>query len=89
VGISADPADVLTRFSERLGTPFALVSDDDRQLITAYGVMKQSESKRAERCTFVIGTDGNIRLAYAKVKAKDHAAQVLADVKKALEEGRL
>ena len=31
-----------------------------------------------ERSTFVIGPDGKIEKIYAKVKAKGHAAEVLA-----------
>lgn len=87
--MSADPPDVLERFADKLGCTFPLVSDEGRRIIQDFGVMKQTESRRAERCTFVVDREGIISLAYEKVKAKDHAARVLADVRAALEAGRL
>jgi peroxiredoxin len=58
-------------------------------MIGAYGVMKATESRRAERCTFVVDQAGQIVLAYVKVKAKGHAARVLADIREARNDGRL
>jgi peroxiredoxin Q/BCP len=89
IGISADSADVLSRFAEKLGTSFPLVSDEAREIIAGYGVMKPTESRRADRCTFVLDRHGDVALAYGKVKAKDHAARVLADVRVAVETGDL
>jgi peroxiredoxin len=37
----------------------------------------------------VLGKDGTVLLAYQRVAAKGHAAQVLADVKKLRQEGLL
>jgi peroxiredoxin len=51
----------------------------------AYGVWKEKNmyGKKAmgiERSTFVIGPDGKVEKIYAKVKAKGHAAEVLANL---------
>lgn len=89
VAVSADSREVLARFAEKLGTCFPMVSDENREIISSFGVMKQTESRTAERCTFVLGRGGTVVLAYDKVKAKDHAARVLADVRAAVETGRL
>ncbi len=42
-----------------------------------------------QRDTVVVGRDGTVVLAYEKVKAAGHAAQVLEDVKAAREAGKL
>jgi peroxiredoxin Q/BCP len=62
---------------------FPLVSDEDRAIVTVYDVLKEGESRRAERSTVVIGRDGRIAASYRRVKAEGHAAKVLADLRAA------
>lgn len=59
---------------------FPLLSDESRELVTAYDVLKEGESRRAERSTVVIGQDGRITHAYEKVRAEGHADAVLGDL---------
>ncbi len=45
----------------------------------AYGAATE-ESARASRVSVIVGPDGKIRKAYAKVSPADHPAEVLADL---------
>jgi peroxiredoxin Q/BCP len=89
VGASVDSVDVLKRFREKYSLGFPFVSDKDRRLGQAYGTLKGDETTSNERDTVVIDRNGTIQLAYRRVSAKGHAANVLADVKKLKEAGRL
>ncbi len=62
---------------------FRLLSDPEFQAIEAYGArrMKSFLGKTflgIVRCTFLIGADGKIKATWENVRAKGHAAQVLA-----------
>jgi peroxiredoxin len=46
----------------------------------AYGAADNTDAGRANRISYLIGPDGNIRKAYATVKAGDHPEQVLNDL---------
>ncbi len=84
-----DPAARLERFKEKYDLKFDLVDDEDRSIGAAYGTLKSDTSGPHERDTVLIGTDGTILLAYQRVKAKGHAAKVLADVRRLREEGHI
>jgi thioredoxin-dependent peroxiredoxin len=86
---SVDTLKTLEGFGAKNGFTFPLISDTSREIGAAYGVLKENASRSAERDTVVIGTDGTVRLAYERVKAEGHAAQVLADVKVARKTGLL
>jgi peroxiredoxin Q/BCP len=82
VGVSPDKPAAQASFKAKFDLPFTLLADEDRAAAQAYGVWKEKNmyGKKAmgiER-TFVIGPDGKIEKIYAKVKAKGHAAEVLA-----------
>jgi peroxiredoxin Q/BCP len=83
VGISPDKPPALAKFKQKYDLPFTLLADPDRSAAEAYGVYKEKNmyGKKVmgiERTTFVIGADGKIEKIYNKVKAKGHAAEVLA-----------
>ena len=64
-----------------------LLSDEDKEISKLYGVWQVKKNYGKEylgivRSTFVIGKDGKIVKIYKSVKAKDHAAKVLADLVK-------
>jgi thioredoxin-dependent peroxiredoxin len=86
---SVDTLKTLEGLGAKHGFTFPLISDTSREIGAAYGVLKESASRSAERDTVVIGTDGTVKLAYERVKAEGHAAQVLADVKAGREAGWL
>ena len=83
IGVSPDKPAAQAKFKEKYDLPFTLLADQDRAAAEAYGVYKEKNmyGKKVmgiERTTFVIGPDGKIEKIYQKVKAKGHAAEVLA-----------
>ena len=66
--------------------PYTLLSDPDKKVANAYGVIKEKNMygrkvMGIERTTFVIGPDGKIARVFPKVKAEGHAEEVLAALK--------
>ena len=85
VGISPDKPAAQARFKQKHQLPFTLLADEDKAAAEAYGVWKEKNMygrkvMGIERTTFVIGPDGKIEKIYNKVKAKGHAATVLAEL---------
>jgi peroxiredoxin Q/BCP len=85
VGISPDKPAAQAKFKQKYELPFMLLADEEKAAANAYGVWKEKNmyGKKVmgiERSTFVIGPDGKIEKIYGKVKAKGHAAAVLADL---------
>ncbi|HEV7756259.1 MAG TPA: thioredoxin-dependent thiol peroxidase [Mycobacteriales bacterium] len=81
VGISPDKPEKLARFRAAEGLTFPLVSDADRQVMTAYGAFgeKKLYGKTVTgviRSTFVIGEDGTVEQAQYNVKATGHVAKL-------------
>ena len=82
-GVSIDPVKSHAKFIEKFALPFSLLSDDEKKIVTNYGVWveKSMYGKTylgTERSTFVIGPDGKFKAIFRKVKPEEHAAQVLA-----------
>jgi peroxiredoxin Q/BCP len=85
VGVSPDKPAAQARFKRKYGLPFTLLADEEKAAAEAYGVWKEKNMygrkvMGIERTTFVIGPDGKIGKIYGKVKAKGHAAAVLAEL---------
>jgi peroxiredoxin Q/BCP len=85
LGVSVDGAASHARFKAKYKLPFPLVSDEDRQIVEAYGVWKEKSMygrkyMGVERTTFVIDEKGKIERIEAKVKVDGHAAAMLAAV---------
>ena len=83
VGISPDKPAAQAKFKQKYDLPFTLLADEQKSAAEAYGVWKEKNMygrkvMGIERTTFVIGPDGKIEKIYGKVKAKGHAAAVLA-----------
>ena len=83
IGISPDKPAAQAKFKQKYDLPFTLLADEDKAAAEAYGVWKEKNMygrkvMGIERTTFVIGSDGKIEKIYNKVKAKGHAAEVLA-----------
>lgn len=83
VGISPDQVKAQAKFKEKYELPFTLLADADRAAAEAYGVWKEKNMygrkvMGIERTTFVIDENGRIARIFPKVKAKGHAAAVLA-----------
>ena len=56
--ISVDDAPTNKRFAEQEGADFPILSDPEKTVATAYGVL--GPSGRANRWTFYIGADGKL-----------------------------
>ena len=83
LGVSVDPVRAHQKFTAKYRLPFPLLADEDRKIVTAYGVWgeKVFMGRRYEgthRVTFHIGPDGRIAHVWPQVKPETHAAEVLA-----------
>lgn len=66
MGISADTLASHVRFLEKLGgLPFPLLSDVDKEAISAYGILNEKGSG-ARRSVFVVDRDGLLRFQNTK-----------------------
>lgn len=89
LGISRDPIQKHTKFIEKYGLPFLLLSDEEGKICDQYGVYKEKNmfGKKVmgiERSTFLIDTEGMIVNVERKVKVKDHVQQALEFVQQKL-----
>lgn len=82
LGVSADSAKRQQNFIEKNNLPFPLLADENKAVITAYGVWGPKKFMGREfdgihRVTFVINENGIIHEVITKVKTKEHASQIL------------
>jgi len=85
LGGSADPVKALQSFKTKQKLNFPLLSDPAHKMLESYGAWRQKKFmgrifKGIVRSTFLIGADGKIEHVWDEVKAKGHAAEVLAKV---------
>ncbi len=85
-GISADSEDKHKKFANKYDLPFTLLSDPDKVIIKEYGAWgkKKFLGKSYEgilRVSFLINPEGKIAKIYEQVKPKDHAIEVLKDIR--------
>jgi thioredoxin-dependent peroxiredoxin len=85
LGISPDKPEKLAKFRDRDGVTFPLLSDPDKETLTAYGAFgeKTMYGKKVTgviRSTFVVDPDGKIALAQYNVKATGHVAKLRRDL---------
>jgi peroxiredoxin Q/BCP len=88
IGISPDTPKAQKKFQEKFDLPFPLLSDPDKQVADAFGVLQEKNMYGKKvmgivRSTFIIGPDGKIEHIFPKVKAEGHAEEVLAYLKEA------
>ncbi len=86
LGISPDPVKKHDRFKVKHDLKVRLLSDEDHQVLEAYGVWKEKSMygrtyMGVERTTFLIDKDGRIAKIWPKVKVEGHAEAVLDAVK--------
>ncbi|WP_459827254.1 thioredoxin-dependent thiol peroxidase [Campylobacter concisus] len=87
IGVSPDSVKSHVGFIAKQNLKHILLSDENKEISKLYGVWQVKKNYGKEylgivRSTFVIGKDGKIAKIYKSVKAKDHAAKVLADLVK-------
>src|SRR5690606_3592466 len=82
LGVSPDPVRKHGRFASKYQLPFRLLADEHKETANAYGAWGRKKFMGREydgilRTTFLIDEQGVIEHVIAKVRTKDHAAQVL------------
>ena len=85
LGLSPDPPAKLARFRDAEGLTFPLLSDPDKQVLTAYGAYgeKSLYGKTVVgviRSTFVLDEQGVLTSASYGVKAKGHVDKLRRDL---------
>ncbi len=85
LGMSADSVKAQKNFCTKQEFPFSLLSDPDKTTIRAYEAigLKKMYGREYEgifRVSYLIDEKGVVEKAYAKVKPKEHALEVLADL---------
>jgi peroxiredoxin Q/BCP len=88
VGVSPDTPSAQDKFKKKYSLPFPLLSDEDRKVAEAYGVLKEKnmygkKSLGIERTTFLLDAEGKIKKIFPKVKVEGHTDAVLAEIKAA------
>lgn len=86
IGISTDSVQSHQAYATKHGFPFLLLSDEQGQIVQAFGVLKDA---MAERSTFVLDSDMRIRRTFRDVTPRGHAQQVLSFVRTFLESHRM
>jgi peroxiredoxin Q/BCP len=87
LGMSGDSVKSQGSFKAKQKLNFDLLSDSDLKTIEAYGSRRMKKFLGRSflgiiRSTFLIGPDGKLEQVWDNVKAKGHAAEVLAEVSK-------
>jgi len=82
LGVSADSEKRQSNFKNKYEFPFALLADEDKVVINAFGVWGEKKFMGRtydgiHRKTFILDKDGIVVRVIDKVKTKDHAAQIL------------
>jgi peroxiredoxin Q/BCP len=85
IGISPDKPAKLAKFRDAEGLTFPLLSDPDREVLTAWGAFgeKTMYGKTVQgviRSTFVVDELGKIEVAQYNVKATGHVAKLRRDI---------
>jgi len=83
--MSGDSVKAQAAFKAKQKLNFDLLSDSDLKTIEAYGSRRMKKFLGRSflgiiRSTFLIGADGKLEHIWDNVKAKGHAAEVLAEV---------
>ena len=85
LGVSADSAKRQANFKNKYAFPFPLLADEDKTVINAFGVWGPKKFMGRDydgihRMTFLIDENGLVERVIAKVKTKEHAAQILEEI---------
>ncbi|WP_131103809.1 thioredoxin-dependent thiol peroxidase [Ornithinimicrobium sufpigmenti] len=86
VGVSPDAPEKLATFAEKESLPFPLLSDPDKEMLTAYGAYGEKKNYGRTvvgviRSTFVIDEQGVVELAKYNVRATGHVASLAKQLK--------
>lgn len=82
IGISPDSCNAISKFKSSKGLNVKLLSDPDKKIASAFGVV---EDGKLVRSTFIVDKEGKVRRVWKKVKVTNHAKEVLEEYKKIIE----
>ena len=82
IGVSLDSVDSHKKFASKYSLPFPLISDKEKRIAGAYGVLKDTGTS-VNRATFIIDKAGKIAKVFPKVDVTKHSEEV-AEALKAL-----
>lgn len=78
IGVSHDEMPKLDKFSvSECGSKFAVASDADHKIMTAYDSVMPNHDQYANRTSYVIAPDGNIIYTYTDMNPDQHVANTL------------
>jgi peroxiredoxin Q/BCP len=85
IGVSPDSEKSHQNFIAKHNLPFNLIADTEKEILKAYGAwgLKKMYGREYEgvlRTTYVIDEKGIIAKVFAKVKTKEHVAQILKEM---------
>lgn len=84
IGVSVDGQKAHQKFIKKYDLKFTLLSDEDHQLVEAYGVWVEKSMygktyMGTARTTFIIDEKGIITDIIEKVKTKEHTSQIITE----------
>lgn len=80
IGVSLDSIQSHSKFASKYGLPFPLISDKDKRIANAYGVLKDTGTA-ASRVTFIIDKSGKVAKVFPKVDVTKHTEEVVSALK--------
>ncbi len=85
LGVSADSIESHQKFAEKYGLPYPLLADTDTTVSQFYGVWKEKNYvgktyMGVNRETFLIDKNGVVQKVWPRVKAAEHAQEVLETI---------
>ena len=83
IGVSLDTVESHRKFAAKYNLPFPLVSDKDKRIAKAYGVLKNTGTS-TNRVTFIIDKNGKIAKIFPRVDVKVHSKEIAEALKELL-----
>ncbi|MGA2626583.1 MAG: peroxiredoxin [Candidatus Bathyarchaeia archaeon] len=80
IGVSLDSIQSHSKFASKYGLSFPLISDKDKRIANAYGVLKDTGIS-TNRVTFVIDKTGKVAKVFPKVDVTKHTEEVVSALK--------
>jgi len=80
IGVSLDSVESHKKFASKYKLPFSLISDQDKRVAQAYGVLRDTGTS-ANRVTFIIDKAGKVANIFPKVDVTKHTEQVVEALK--------
>ena len=80
VGVSLDGVESHKKFITKYRLTFPLISDKDKRIATAYGVLKDTRTS-TNRVTFLIDKNGKVAKIFPRVDVTKHTDEVMAAIR--------